>query len=88
MIHAGKIADGRFSLPARSGCISEYRGTIMGEESSRGRVQPAVLRTRQGESGRRPISCAFTLQITRYPAVSLFDHSIYPVVSFTLYFSP
>ena len=62
VIRAEKIiADGRFPLPARSGHISENRGTVLGK-SRRGRVYPAVFRTRQGESGRRPISCVrFTL---------------------------
>ena len=61
MIRAEKIADGRVSLPARSGYISENRGTILGK-SRRGRVYLAAFRTRQGESGRRPISCVrFTL---------------------------
>ena len=61
VIRAEKIADGRVPLPARSGYVSENRGTVL-EESRRGRVYPAVLRTRQGESGRRPITCVrFTL---------------------------
>ena len=61
VIRAEKIADGRVPLPARSGYISENRGTVR-EKSRRGRVYPAVFRTRQGESGRRPITCArFTL---------------------------
>ena len=61
VIRAEKIADGRVPLPARSGYISENRGTVL-EKSRRGRVYPAVFRTRQGESGRRPIICVrFTL---------------------------
>ena len=61
VIRAEKIADGRVPLPARSGYISENRGTVL-EKSRRGRVYPAVFRTRQGESGRRPNSCVrFTL---------------------------
>ena len=62
VIRAEKIADGRVPLPARSGYISESRGTVL-EKSRRGRVYPAVYRTRQGESRRRPIiSCVhFTL---------------------------
>ena len=45
---------------ARSGYISENRGTILGK--SRCGRYPAVIQTRQGESGRRPISCVrFTL---------------------------
>ena len=61
VIRADKIADGRVPLPARSGYISENMGTVL-EKSIRGRVYPAVFRTRQGESGRRPISCVrFTL---------------------------
>ena len=61
VIRAEKIADGKVPLPARSGYISENRGTVL-EKSRRGRVNPAVFRTRQGESGRRPISCVrFTL---------------------------
>ena len=76
VIRAEKIADGRVLLPARSGYISENRGTVL-EKSRRGRVYPAVFRTRQGESGRRPISCVrFTLKISRYPAVSRFDQGI------------
>ena len=77
VIHAEKIADGRVPLPARSGYISENRGTVL-EKSRRGRVYPAVFRTRQGECGRRPISCVrFTLLISRYyPAVSRFDLGI------------
>ena len=55
-ICAGKIADGRVPFPARSGYISENRGTILGK-SRHGRVYPAVFRTRQGESGRRSLSC-------------------------------
>ena len=51
VIRAEKIAEGRFPPPARSGYTSENRGTILGK-SSRGRVHPAVFRTRQGESGR------------------------------------
>ena len=42
MIHAEKIADGRVPLPARSGYISENRGTVL-EKSRRGRVYPAVV---------------------------------------------
>ena len=61
VVRAEKIADGRVPLPARSGYISENQGTVL-EKSRRGRVYPAVFRTRQGESGRRPISCVcFTL---------------------------
>ena len=61
VIRAEKIADGRVPLPVRSGYISENRGTVLGK-SKRGRVYPAVFRTRQGKSGRRPISCVrFTL---------------------------
>ena len=61
VIRAEKIADGKVPLPARSGYISENRGTVL-EKSRRGRVYPAVFRTRQGDSGRRPISCVrFTL---------------------------
>ena len=61
VIRAEKIADGRVPLHARSGYISENRGTVL-EKSRRGRVYPAVFRARQGESGRRPISCVrFTL---------------------------
>ena len=57
VIRAEKIADdGRVPLPARPGYISENRGTVLGK-SRHGRVYPAVFRTRQGESGRRPISC-------------------------------
>ena len=51
VIRADKIADGRVPLPARSGYISENRGTVL-EKSGCGRVYPAVFRTRQGESGR------------------------------------
>ena len=61
VIHVEETADGRVPLSARSGYISENRGTVL-EKSRRGRVYPAVLRTRQGENGRRPISCVcFTL---------------------------
>ena len=62
VIRAEKIADGRVPLPARSGyIISENRGTVLGK-SRRGKVYPAIFRTPQGESGRRPISCVcFTL---------------------------
>ena len=61
VIRAEKIVDGKVPLPARSGYISENRGTVL-EKSRRDRVYPAVFRTRQGESGRRPISCVrFTL---------------------------
>ena len=61
VIRAEKIADGRVPLPARSGYISENRGIILGK-NRRGRIYPAVFRTRQGESGRRPNSCvSFTL---------------------------
>ena len=45
VIRAEKIADRRIPLPARSGYISENRGTILGK-SRRGRVCPAVFRTR------------------------------------------
>ena len=55
VIRAEKIADGRVPLPARSGYISENRGTIL-RKSSRGRVHPAVFWRRQGESERRSIS--------------------------------
>ena len=61
VIRTEKIADGRFPLPARSEYISENRGTVL-ERSRHGRVYHAVFRIRQGESGRRPISCVrFTL---------------------------
>ena len=61
VIRAEKTADGRVPFPARSGYISENRGTVL-EKSRRGRVYPAVFRTQQGESGRRPINCVrFTL---------------------------
>ena len=56
MIRAEKIANRRVPFPARSGYISENWGTAL-EKSRRGRVYPAVFRTRQGESERRPISC-------------------------------
>ena len=51
-----KIADGRVPLHARPWYISENWGTVL-EKSRHGRVYPTVFRTRQGESGRRPISC-------------------------------
>ena len=80
VIRAEKKADGRVPLPARSGYIPENRGTVL-EKRRRGRVYPAVFRTRQGESGRRPISCVrFTLQISRYPAVSRFDQPAYTLL--------
>ena len=61
VIGAEKIADGRVPLPARSGYISENLGTVL-EKNIHGRVYSAVFRTRQSESGRRPISCVrFTL---------------------------
>ena len=61
VIRAEKRTDGRVPLPARSRHISENRGTVL-EKSRRGRVYPVVFRTRQDESGRRPISCVrFTL---------------------------
>ena len=61
VIRAEKIVDVRVPLPARSGYNSENRGTVL-EKSRRGGVYPAVFRTRQGGSGRRPISCVrFTL---------------------------
>ena len=61
VIRAEKTADGRVPLPATSGYISENRGTVL-EKSRCHRVYPAVFRTQQGESGRRPISCVrFTL---------------------------
>ena len=61
VIRAKKIADGRIPPPARSGYISKNWGTVL-EKSRRDRVYPAVFRTRQGESERRPISCVrFTL---------------------------
>ena len=61
VIRAVKITDGRAPLPARSGYISENRGTILGK-SRHGRVYLAVFRTQQDESGRRPITCVrFTL---------------------------
>ena len=44
MIRAGKMADRKVPLPARSGYISENRGTILGK-SSHGRVHPSVFRT-------------------------------------------
>ena len=62
VIHAEKIADGRVPLSAKSGYISENRGTVLEKSILRGKVYPAVFRTRQGESGCRPISCVrFTL---------------------------
>ena len=45
MIRTEKIADGRVPLPVRLGYISENRGTVL-EKSRRGRVYPAVFRTR------------------------------------------
>ena len=61
VIRAEKIADGRVPLPARSGYISENQGSVL-EKSRRGRVYPAVFRTRQGKSECRPISFVrFTL---------------------------
>ena len=51
VIRAEKTADGRVPFPARSGYISENRGTVL-EKSRRDRVYPTVFRTRQGESGR------------------------------------
>ena len=42
VIRAEKIANGRVPLPARSGYISENRGTVL-EKSRRGRVHPAVF---------------------------------------------
>ena len=56
VIRGEEIVDGRVPLPARSGYISKNQGTVL-EKSRRGRVYPAVFRTRQGKSGRRPISC-------------------------------
>ena len=56
VIHAENISDGSVPLLARSGYISENRGTVL-EKSRRGRVYPVVFGTRQGESGRRPIRC-------------------------------
>ena len=45
VIRAQKIADGRVPLAARSGYISENRGTVL-EKSRHGRVYHAVFRTR------------------------------------------
>ena len=45
VIRTEKIADGRVPLPARSGYISENRGTVL-EKSRRDRVYPAVFRIR------------------------------------------
>ena len=42
VIRAEKIADGRVPLPARSGYISENRGTVL-EKSRRGRVVVVVV---------------------------------------------
>ena len=42
MIRAEKIVDGRVLPPARSGYISENRGTVL-EKSRRGRVYPAIF---------------------------------------------
>ena len=71
-----KTADGRVPLPARLGYISENWGTVL-DKSRRGRVYPTVFRTRQGESGRRSISCVrFMLLTSRYLAVSRFDQGI------------
>ena len=62
VIRAERVADGRVPLPARSEYISKNRGTVLEKKSRCGRVYPAVFRTRQGESGRRSISCVrFTL---------------------------
>ena len=47
VIRAFKIADGRVPLAARSGYISENRGTVL-EKSRHGRVYPAVFRTHGG----------------------------------------
>ena len=61
VIRAEKIADRRVPLAARSGYISENRGTVL-EKRRHGRVYPAVSEKRRGESGRRSISCVrFTL---------------------------
>ena len=45
VIRAEKIADGRVLLPARSGYISENRGTVLGK-SRHCKVYPAVFPTR------------------------------------------
>ena len=58
VIRAEKKADGRVPLPARSGYISENRGTVL-EKSRRGRVYPAVFRTRQGEWASTNQLCPF-----------------------------
>ena len=63
VIRVEKIADGRVPLPARSVRVHFGKSgyNFLGK-SRRGRVYPAVFLTRQGESGRRPISCVrFTL---------------------------
>ena len=51
VIRAEKKADGRVPLPPRSGYISENRGIVL-EKSRRGRVYPAVFRTRQTTGGK------------------------------------
>ena len=40
MIRAEKMADGRVPLPARSGHISENRGTILGKVATAGYTPP------------------------------------------------
>ena len=75
VIRAEKMADGRVPLPTRSGYISENRGTVP-EKSRRGRVYPAVFRTRQGKSGRRPINQLCPFHAVNESAVSRFDQGI------------
>ena len=49
VIRAEKIADGRVPLPAKSGYISENRGTVL-EKSRGGRVYPAVFKVGVNQS--------------------------------------
>ena len=75
MLRTEKMADGRVPLSASSGYISENRGTLL-------------LKNRRGIEYYTPPFFGTTNQlcpfhaVNKYPAVSLFDQGIYPVVSF------
>ena len=83
VIRAEKTADGRVQLPARSGYISENRGTVL-EKSRRGRVYPSFLGHGRAKVGVDQL--AVSVSRCKYVGTLLCRvlTRVYPVVTFTL----
>ena len=82
VIRAEKVADGRVPLPARSGYISENRGTILGKVDVAGYIPPFFGHDRVKAGVDQSALCPFHAVNKQDPLLCRFLTRVYPVVSF------